>query len=250
MNSNMNIVATFTVPAAPVSDHFDTCSLNAVWGSPINPTGDATFKVDGSHLRITVPEGATHNLWGDNKDAPRVMQAADNVDFQYVVKFDSTVTQTAQMQGIIVEGDAQNFARFEIQYNNGLKAYAATIEGTKSKARIAVDIVNPADAVYLRVTRTGEIWKMEYSGNGATWIEAGSFNKYTLNVTKAGIFAGNVQGKNSPAPAHTAVVDYFHNATLGPMPAERPLLDITIVGSGSVTANPPIGQLTVAPMSP
>lgn len=244
MNSNMNIVATFTVPAAPVSDHFDTCSLNAVWGSPINPTGDATFKVDGSHLRITVPEGATHNLWGDNKDAPRVMQAADNVDFQYVVKFDSTVTQTAQMQGIIVEGDAQNFARFEIQYNNGLKAYAATIEGTKSKARIAVDIVNPADAVYLRVTRTGEIWKMEYSGNGATWIEAGSFNKYTLNVTKAGIFAGNVQGKNSPAPAHTAVVDYFHNATLGPMPAERPLLDITIVGSGSVTANPPIGQLT------
>lgn len=244
MNDNMNIVATFVVPAAPVSDHFDTCSLNAVWGSPINPTGDAVIKVDGSHLRITVPEGATHNLWDDNRDAPRVMQAADNVDFQYVVKFDSDVTQSAQMQGLIIEGDAQNFARFEFQYNGGLKAYAATIEGEKSKKRISVDIANPAEAVYLRVTRTGEVWKMEYSGDGATWIEAGSFNRYELNVTKAGIFAGNVQGKNSPAPAHTAIVDYFHNEALGPMPAERPLLDITTVGSGSVTTNPPIGQLT------
>ncbi len=246
MNSDMNIVATFIVPTGPYSDHFDTCSLDAMWGSPINPTGDSTFKVDGRYLRITVPEGATHNLWTDNKDAPRVMQTADNVDFEYVVKFDSAVTQSAQMQGIIIEQDAQNFARFDFEFNKTLKAYAATFSGSDFKKRISVDIVNPADAVYLRVTRVGDTWTMEYKGigSGAEWITAGSFKNDSLNVTQAGIFAGNVALTNQPAPAHTAVVDYFHNATLGPLPAERPLLAITTVGSGSVTANPSLSQLT------
>jgi len=243
MNSDMNIVATFIVPAGPYSDQFDTCSLDARWGSAINPTGDGTFRVDGTHLRITVPEGATHNLWTDNKDAPRVMQAADNVDFEYIVKFDSAVTQTAQMQGIIVEESAQKFARFEFQFNNGVtKVYSATIDGVTSKPRFSVEI-NPADAVYMRVMRVGVRWYMYYSGNGVDWNEAGTFNNYVLDVTQAGIFVGNVKGKNTPAPEHTAVVDYFHNKTLGALPAERPLLDITTIGSGSVTATPPLGQL-------
>ena len=242
MNSDKSIVANFILPAGPFTDQFDTCSLAAQWGSPINPAGDGTFKVDGTHLLITVPEGATHNLWTDNKNAPRVMQEADNVDFEYIVKFDSTVTQTAQMQGILIEQDAQNFARFDFEYNEGVKAYAATFENGASRKRISIDI-NPADAVYLRVMRVGVRWFMHYSPNGVDWTEAGSFNNYILNIATAGVFAGNVAVKGNPAPAHTAVVDFFYNKAQGPLPADRPLLDIITVGGGSVSTNPPLGQL-------
>lgn len=241
MTSDKHIVANFVVPAGPYTDQFDTCTLDAQW-SRINPLGDGTFKVNGKQLLITVPEGATHNVWLDGNNAPRVMQAADNVDFEYVVKFDSAVTQTAQMQGILVEQDAQNFVRFDFEYNEGVKAYAATFADGAARKRISID-VNPADAVYLRVSRAGVRWFMAYSGNGTDWTEAGSFNNFALNVTKAGVFAGNVAPKNNPAPAHTAVVDYFHNTAQGPLPADRPLLDITVVGSGSVSTTPPLSQL-------
>ena len=243
MNSDKNIVATFIMPTGPYTDQFDMCSLDAKWGTPIDPAGDSSIRVNGKQLLITVPEGVTHNLWTDNKNAPRVMQAADNVDFEYVVKFDSAVTQSAQMQGLIIEQDAQNFARFDFEYNEGVKAYAATITDGLSRKRISIDI-EPANAVYLRVMRVGARWFMHYSGNGVDWLEAGSFNNYILNVTKAGIFAGNVALKSQPAPAHTAIVDYFYNKAQGPLPADRPLLEITTVGSGSVTANPAINQLT------
>jgi regulation of enolase protein 1 (concanavalin A-like superfamily) len=242
MNGDKNIIATFIVPAGPHTDQFDMCSLDAKWGAPIDPAGDGSFRVNGKQLLITVPEGATHNLWTDNKNAPRVMQTADNVDFEYIVKFDSTVTQTAQMQGIIIEQDAQNFARFDFEYNEGVKAYAATFADGTSRKRISVEI-SAADAVYLRVTRVGVRWFMHYSGNGVDWTEAGSFNNYTLNVTKAGVFAGNVALKGNPAPAHTAVVDYFYNKAHGPLPADRPLLEVTTVGGGTVATNPPIDQL-------
>ncbi|MBP6016418.1 MAG: hypothetical protein KA586_06830 [Candidatus Promineofilum sp.] len=242
MTSDKNIVATFIVPSGPYSDQFDMCSLDPKWSQPVNPLGDGTFKVNGKQLLITVPEGATHNVWSDGNNAPRVMQAADNVDFEYVVKFDSAVTQTAQMQGIIVEQDAQNFARFDFEYNEGVKVYAATFANGAARKRISLDISAPGTA-YLRVSRVGVRWFMAYSINGTDWTEAGTFNNYILDVKKVGVFAGNVATKGNPAPAHTAVVDYFHNTVQGPLPADRPLLAITVVGSGSVSTNPPLGQL-------
>lgn len=58
-----------------------------------------------------------------------------------------------------------------------------------------------------------------------------------------GIFAGNVASKNAPAPAHTAIVDYFQNVAQGPIGEDRPLLDINTEGNGSVTTDPPFNQL-------
>lgn len=243
MDGNKTIVATFIMPSGPFSDHFDSCSLAARWGQPIDPLGDATFRVDGSHLLITVPEGPDHNVWNDGNNAPRIMQKADNVDFEYIVKFDSPVTQDAQMQGVLIEQDAQNFIRFDFEFNKELKAYGAAFTGGIAGKKLSVPILNTADAVYMRITRTGNNWTMAYSGNGTDWTVAGSIKGFSLNVTKAGVFAGNVAIKSNPAPAHTARIDYFHNTSGGSLPAERPLLDIITVGGGSVSTNPPLSQL-------
>ena len=245
MNGNKNIVANFIEPSGPFSDNFDTCGLSPRWGTPINPLGDATIGVNGTHLTIAVPEGVTHNLWSDIDTAPRIMQDADNVNFEYIVKFDTAVSLNAQMQGIVIQQDAQNFVRFDFEYNNGLKAFAMPFQAGSpiNQRKISVDILNPALAVYMKIARTDNNWVMSYSGNGTDWIDAGTIKNYILNVQEVGIFAGNVASKNAPAPAHTAIVDYFQNVAQGPIGEDRPLLDINTEGNGSVTTDPPFNQL-------
>ena len=46
------------------------------------------------------------------------------------------------------------------------------------------------------------------------------------------------------APAFTADIDFFYNATGAPLPADAPLLTVNIVGTGTVSATPPAAQLT------
>lgn len=244
MNANKTIAATFSIVSGkPQSDNFNMCGLDPRW-EKVDPLGGASFKMNLQQLQITVPEGSTHNVWSDGNNAPRVMQAADNLDFEYVVKFDSQVTQNYQMQGLIIEESAGRFVRFDFEYNNNsVKAYAATFYDGTSKKRISIDI-DPAQAVYLRVTRGGVKWIMYFSGNGTDWTTAGQFNNFELVVTKVGIFAGNVRPKEDvPAPAHTAIVDFFQNVAQGPIGEDRPLLTINTEGNGMVATNPPFSQL-------
>jgi hypothetical protein len=63
----------------------------------------------GGHAEISVPAGTTHDLWTSGRDAPRIMQYADDADFEFVVKFDSAMGTKNQAQGVLVEGDAQNY---------------------------------------------------------------------------------------------------------------------------------------------
>ena len=61
-------------------------------------------------------------------------------------------------------------------------------------------------APYVQVTRAGDLWTMEYSTDGTTWVTAGSFT-HAMTVTSAGVFAGNT----GQATGFTAQVDYFEN---------------------------------------
>ncbi len=246
MNGDKDIVALFkTHSEGPFSDQFDSCELESAW-QWVNPLNDGTFRLAGTTLEITVPEGTSHNVWRTGNDAPRVMQSANhgvNGDFDYIVKFDSEVTQNAQMQGLVIEETAERFARFDFEFNGStLKAYAATLMDGSSRPRFTDSTITPADAVYMRVSRTAGTWAMYYSSDGETWKTAGSFKNFELNVQRVGLFAGNVTS-GGQTPAHTAVVDYFHNVAQGPMAGDRPLLDIKTDGSGSVSTNPPLSQL-------
>ena len=248
MDSDKVITANFIEPSGPFSDNFNMCSLDAMWGTPINPSGLATFVTSGTDLRITLPEGVEHNVWKDGNFAARVMQDADNTDLQLVAKFDSALTQNSQIQGILVEGMNARYLRFDFNYtldanNEGvITAYAATFDNNKPSRKIA-EVIDPAAARYLRVTREENSWTMAYSPDGVAWTDAGSFN-WDINVNATGVFAGNVSMKGSPAPAHTAIIDYFQNVANGPMAEDAPMMAVTVVGGGTVSANPPLDQLT------
>ncbi len=48
-----------------------------------------------------------------------LMQAVNDVDFELVAKFESLVSLQYQMQGFIIEQDAQNFLRFDVYGDGG-----------------------------------------------------------------------------------------------------------------------------------
>jgi uncharacterized repeat protein (TIGR02543 family) len=91
--------------------------------------------------------------------------------------------------------------------------------------------------MYMRIVRSDNTWEQWYSFDGENWTKNGEFS-YAMQVKKVGIFAGNTPFEKN-TPAHTAVVDYFFN-TASPIDPEDShyVLDVSIVGSGNVTANP------------
>ncbi len=93
------------------------------------------------------------------------------------------------------------------------------------------------------MTRVGPLWSFSSSDDGETWLSAGSFS-HPMVVTRSGVFGANhgtMPGQ--PAPAHTAVVDYFFNSAAPIQPEDGndlSNLQVTVnkVGQGTVNLSP------------
>lgn len=190
-------------PTDMVSDDFTGALNMSVW-SFNDPQGDSTVTTTGTQLAISVPAGTPHDIWSGSNLAPRVTQAVTDTDFEVEVKFDSAVTARYQLQGVVVEQDANILLRFDF-YSDGSQthAFSATFSNGVPTVRRDITIAGGAP-LYLRVNRTGDIWTYSYSYDGIAWIEVVTFT-HALSVANVGVFAGNA----GPAPAHTALIDYF-----------------------------------------
>ncbi|MGA9117424.1 MAG: invasin domain 3-containing protein [Bacteroidota bacterium] len=194
-----------------ISDDFNSFRLKSPW-TFMNPLGDAVLTLVGQNspnawARIAVPGGAEHQPWTAGNTAPRLMQSANDRDFEVEAKFESGLTLAYQLNGIIVEQDSGNYLRFDLNSNGtNTKAYAATIVNNTPTQKVNVTVgANGAAPQWLRITRQGQTWRMDYSLNGTSWTTAGSFN-HALTVARVGPFVGN---SGSPAPAYTGNIDYF-----------------------------------------
>ncbi len=188
------------------SDEFDSTTLSSFWTFD-DPAGDSTLTLDGSTASISVPVDTNHNLWDDDVNAPRLMQSVADGDFEVEARFDSSLTEKYQLQGILAEQSNGTFLRFG-NYTNGSSVFAFVavidpVAGTASA--IHSQSIAAAATSYLRVGRLGDTWTFERSTNGTTWLTLTTFNQ-AFALSKLGVYAGNVNG-----PAHTAVVDYFRD---------------------------------------
>lgn len=233
MFADRTVVAQFSNPnvATPISDDFNGCVLNPQLWSFVNPLGDATVAMTGGHAEISVPAGSAHDLWTSGRNAPRIMQFAENGNFEFVVKFDSAMSTKNQAQGIVIEGDSQNYLRFNFLHDgNSYKAQAFYFIGGTPTEKLNSNItITPP--MYLRVKRLGDVWNLHYSSDGTTWNFGAGFS-YPLTVSSYGVYAGN----SNQNPAHTAKIDYFFNTASPITPEDNDRkLNITTTGSGSVT---------------
>ena len=205
----------------PVSDDFNSQTLNTSLWTVVNPEGDATITIIGngtldSMLSIAVPQGQEHDVWVGN-NAPRVMQSVSNTNFEIELKFQSRMTSGYQMQGVIIQQDSNNYLRFDfVRFPTGTNVFAASFAAGSPTTRYNVPIAS-GNPLYLRVNRTGDKWKEFYSYDGTNWILAADFN-YSMVVSSAGPFAGNALGSSSPA--FTGLIDYFFSTSSPVVPED------------------------------
>ncbi len=204
---------------SPVSDEFSTGSLNtALWQVRAPAGGSAT--VSNGELVITVPGGSNHDPGVPALDAVQVVQPISNVNFDVAVKIDSALTAATQYseQGLMVEGDANNYIRYEIGAGGTTTILNATAEigGVESTKLGIVPFTGYAVPTYLRIQRVGTTYTVYWSTNGTTWTQAASFTD-TMVVTGLAPYAGNYAANPAQATPLTATFDWFHNrATDGP----------------------------------
>jgi hypothetical protein len=216
-NAGTGTDSVFTTKSATtiVSDDFNRATLDSTRWTFINPLGDGTVAMantgtDSASAVLSIPGGVAHDVWTGVKNAPRIMQAANDVDFEVVSKFISRVNQRYQMQGILVEQSATDFLRFDFNSDGSVtKLFAASFVGGTGTTRINITAgSNGVVPQWMRIRRVGSQWTLSYSFNGSTWTTAGSFS-FALTVSSVGPFVGNT---GTTIPAHSARIDYFFNA--------------------------------------
>lgn len=219
------------------SDDFSSSTLGTGW-TFIDPRANSSYSLTAvsGHLQIAVPTGSEHDCWGSVNNCARMLRGAANDDAVYETKIDGiNIGSQYQTYGIMLEQNTSNYLRFEYWSDaSGAKVAAwKTISNGGSNA-IGVQPVTMGNANYLRVTKTGTTYKLEYSQNGSSWALAGSFTQAGFTVNRSGLYVINA-GTN---PQTIANFDYFTVQGGGTPPTFSLSLTKTGAGSGTVTSNP------------
>ena len=238
MFGNRQVSALFVDPdvETPISDDFSGCELDTQVWTYIDSQGDSPLELTGSQAQISVPAGTGHDIWTGGVNAPRLMQYAENGDFEFEVKFDSTFNQKNQAQGVLIQADDLNFLRYNFLHDGTsyrIQAYTF-LEGVPTeRTNQPITIASP---MYLRVKRIGNVWNLFYSANGTSWSLAAGF-QHELAVSAYGPYVGN----SSKNPATVGLIDYFFNtdSPIVPEDNDRKLnLTINPTNGGTVARDP------------
>ena len=201
---------------APVSDEFTGTSLNtAVW-QVSTPVG-GSVAVSNGELVLTVPGGSDHDPAVPALDAVQVIQPISNANFDVAVKIDSTLLAAHPYygQGLMVEGDAKDYIRFEVSAGSTVNLGVNTITGGVQSSQFQMQPFSSYPVpTYLRLTRVGNNYTAFWGSDGVNWNQLGTFTD-SLVVTGLAPYAGNYGATPSQAPALTASFDWFHNLTTG-----------------------------------
>ena len=193
-----------------VSDNLDEPALNTSLWTIENPLGDGTVVMTGTGADLNVPMGRSHDLWTSGANAVRIMQPVANSDFSVDARFQSAVEVGNQDEGIMVEQDSTDFLRFDVLFSGtaGPELFAAGISGSKATTFVSSRISLAKGPLWLRLSRSGNVWTGSWSADGTNFVAAPSFT-LDLNAAKIGPYGGNSNTTASNSPGFTAVVDYF-----------------------------------------
>jgi hypothetical protein len=253
--------------SAPASDDFNRCSPNtSIWQfeNPANISGaspviSGQFTGD-SLLRMTVPAGQTITFSGRGQNAPRIMQAVADQDFEVEARFAAPIVSTTEaykIMGILVR-DATNasqpkFMRFDFNSkNSALYSYLGYINAAGGLTHIenvkGLTGTSPAAGpltIRVKYERASGTWTITYIvGSSGSITSTKTFQESTYDpnftVTHIGLFVGSTGGDTSGTPpGHTMQVDYFKN-NASAFVDDGVVLTVETAGSGSGTVNWPM----------
>ena len=204
-----------------VSDDFNNYGIDPlVW--TFDHPGDATVSVNGTQAELYVPAGQYHDLWGPPffNTTARLVQSCNDANFTVQVKFESVLTSNYQGQGIQIYQDADDLLWFNFHRDvtNATEiSVFRSINGVCSNIGGWGTVIAPVGTwpLYMRVTRIGNKWVVDWSLDETNWTMYQMFT-HIMTVSSVGVYAGN-----SETVSHTAVVDYFFNMA-SPIDPEDP----------------------------
>jgi len=159
-------------------------------------------------MKIAIPAGVSHDIWTTGNYAPRITTYIVNTDFTIEAKFNSDVSLTYQIQGLLVQQDGTNFIRFDIYSSgSGVLFYMGNFVNN-AVASSSAKYITRAATYYIRISRVGNVFTFYYSYDGITWTTAASLTR-TMAANSAGLHAGNLGTTSTNAPAFTGIADYF-----------------------------------------
>lgn len=217
---NTTITANFTSESgqtALASDDFNRCTINNQIWTYVDPqagtAGASSLTATGYGVEIAVPGGTRHDVWTSSTptiNAPQLLQAINDTDFDLEVAFESNVEQATQMQGVLIKQSDTKFLRINYQHDSdgSFRLRAFKFNSATSASQVVNASFSAPYPQYLKVERNGDTWTVFSKVNaGDAWLEKGNFT-FALTVTSAGLFVGN-SGDN---PAFTMKADYVFNA--------------------------------------
>jgi hypothetical protein len=222
-----------TLPSSAFgSEDFNADNLDRSRWSLVDPTGAAELRLtgvgtDAALVELEVPAGVESLPWTTGNGAARLMQNAPLGDWSIEARFEGSLDQAGTGHGVLVEVDADTFLRFDFAFNsNKTQVFAALLDGGATLGSYSAIIQNGAwaagDPMWMRVTRSGQVWTQEWSVDGSGWIPGALFT-FAAEPTRVGL---HVVSAGSSPPGHTLVADYLFDATAsvavedGPAPAD------------------------------
>ena len=107
-----------------------------------------SLSTNGTQLLLSVPADVSHDVWTPANQAPRLMQAIADTDFELEVKFESVPTQRYQLQGLLVEADPGNYMRFDFHSNGSqTRIFAARIANGSPSAIVNTTVSGSGDGL-------------------------------------------------------------------------------------------------------
>lgn len=212
-------------PPVLVSDDFNETNLDLGLWTFTDPGGLAELRLVGSgtsdaHLELEVPAGADYTAYGTNRGA-RVSQSVPDGNLQFSVRFDSEVATLNGSTGVFVEADEDDWVRFDFYFDGtDLNLFSASFTGGVAGDLNTTLVQNgpwlAPTPLYLRVTRTGNLWLADYSFDGVSFLPGNSFSQ-PLAVQRAGIFCGN---DLSDPQQHMLAADWFFDRSAPIVPED------------------------------
>jgi regulation of enolase protein 1 (concanavalin A-like superfamily) len=197
------------------SDDFNTCGLDESIWTIHDPIGDCSLDIVGAGtgdavLVMDVPGGITHDAWTHGNTAYRIMQAANDTDFEIEAKFDSPIEATWQGYGFLVEQTEDFYLRMDFYgTETSTKIFAAALDGSDATIFLNENIARTFP-LWIRVKREGDDWTVSYSTDGSAWTVSSRF-AYALQVNAVGVMTANEAPSGTPVPPYIGVCDYFMN---------------------------------------
>lgn len=200
-----------------VRDDFDGLEIKEPWNWVNEDPSTWSLSDNPGTLKITTRKG---DIYGNSTDMRNILLQDSPGDWTIETKFTASARPSViyQQGALIAYQDMDNYIKldWEAQSNRTIIQAAREVNGSVTSNNIgADDIVGDSNTIWLRMSKSGNVYRTYYSVDGETFVELGS--GYTLNFSNVKTGLGACNGGGTDTTDFHIYFDYYsrNNSSVG-----------------------------------